>query len=340
MYCRVFRGMGNITANGGSQYPGGSGTGGGGAGGRVAIYFNVNNTYLGSYQSHGGDVFNTGSHVQASVGGPGTIFLYHQEYQHRTLYVNNDGLQTKQDAYIHDYNDISKDTFKAWIFPDAGKHWLALGNFDFRFEELQIYGNAHLAILPEPVSDGANIHFKNMIGDRTGVVHIGPQQVMDLRRPFLDTPFSTYIYHHGYFGMAPDTNLEKVFVHAEGTFDHVINMTLIAGGELRLHLTGSTNSRAAREYHINGSTIIKADSSINCSSPRSHPDAYNLVFKFLQIEGGGAIRGTYMQIAADDFNIDDGGEVDVSNGGSSPDTGTSKFLYGHKMFYFDQYTMY
>jgi hypothetical protein len=40
---------------------------------------------------------------------------------------------------------------------------------------------------------------------------------MDLRRKFIDTPFSTYVYDGGYLGLAPDTNLERVFVRLEGT---------------------------------------------------------------------------------------------------------------------------
>jgi hypothetical protein len=49
-----------------------------------------------------------------------------------------------------------------------------------------------------------------MIGDRTGFVHVGNHQVMDLKRKFIDTPFSTYVYDGGYLGLAPDTNLERV----------------------------------------------------------------------------------------------------------------------------------
>lgn len=262
---KIFLFSGNVTASGGN----GRQTGGGGAAGRIAIYFYINDTYLGSYRAHGGQ---SGSGSNSEPGGPGTVFLYHQEYKHRTLYVNNDNLVSNHVKTIRDYSELSKDSFKAWIHPDAGKHWLALGNFDFRFEELQIYGNAQLAVLPKPVTKGSNLHFLHMIGDRTGFIHVGPNQVMDLRRTFLDTPFSSYVYEGGYLGLAPDTNLEKVFAHVEGTVDHIVNLTLIAGGELRLFLTGSTNRRPRLNYHINGTTVIKAESSINCSSPRAHSE--------------------------------------------------------------------
>jgi hypothetical protein len=33
-----------------------------------------------------------------------------------------------------------------------------------------------------------------MIGDRTGTVHLGNQQVMDLERPEIDLPFDVQVY--------------------------------------------------------------------------------------------------------------------------------------------------
>ena len=320
--CRVFRGLGVIAANGGDQYLGSGSSGGGGAGGRIAVYLWINNTYLGDYESHGGKTF-TGS---AQPGGPGTVLLYHEEHDHEILYINNDGLWSDV-GMIKDYTDLSEDSFKAWILPNAGKHWLAHGNHDFQFEELQIYGNAHLALLPEPFNAGIKLHFRHMIGDRTGYVHIGNYQSMDLRRKFIDTPFNAYVYNGGYLGLAPDTNLERVFVRLEGTMDHVINMTLIDGGSLRLHLTGSTNRRDRLNYHINGTTVIKARSYINCSNPRAHDDQYQLVFNYLRVEGGGAINGSFMRIEATDMWVDDGGIVSVNNGGHSPDQGPGMLWY-------------
>ncbi|XP_076091252.1 uncharacterized protein LOC143063127 [Mytilus galloprovincialis] len=317
IYCRVFRGLGTIAVNGGSQYSGGSG--GGGAGGRIAVYLWINNTYLGDYESHGGSV-NLATSPNSQPGGPGTVLLYHVEHDHETLYINNDGLESDV-GMIKDYTDLSEDSFKAWILPNAGQHWLANENYDFQFEELQIYGNAHLALLPEPFEKGVSLHFQHMIGDRTGFVHVGNHQVMDLRRKFLDTPFNTYVYDGGYLGLAPDTNLERVFVRLEGTMDHVINMTLIDGGSLRLHLTGSTNNRDRLNYHINGTTVIKAKSYINCSNPRAHDDQYQLVLNHLRVEGGGAINGSFMRIQATDMFVDDGGIVSVNNGGHSTDQG-------------------
>jgi hypothetical protein len=310
-----FRGMGNITANGGGRYV--NGRGGGGAGGRIAIYFRENVTYWGEYQSYGG--YSDGN---AEPGGPGLVFIYNVEKNHSTLYINNNMRKTRDDVnLIRDYTDISQDRFKGWILPASGDHWLAGGNNNYRFNELQIYGNAHLAVLPDPFVGGCNLHFQHMIGDRTGFVHIGPYQVMDLNRYFLDTPFSSYVYDGGYLGLAPETFIEKVFVHVEGTVDHIHNLTLVEGGGLRLYKTGSTNNRAPLNYVIPGLTVIKAESYINCSNSNADTDSYELTFGWLIVEGGGLIKGGNLHIIATDFTIDDGGNIDVSNGGHLPDEG-------------------
>ncbi|KAK3576661.1 hypothetical protein CHS0354_004945 [Potamilus streckersoni] len=320
IYTHWFKGMGDITANGGSQYAGG--TGGGGAAGRIAIYFNVNQTYRGTYQAHGGY-----AEGNAEPGGPGTVFLYHQRENHTTLYINNFMRKSKHVRPIKSYKNISDDSFKAWLMPDAARHWLTSGVHDYRFDEFQIYGNAHFAVLPKPFEAGSNLYFKHMIGDRTGFIHIGKFQRIDLRRHFVDTPFSSYIYEGGYLGLAPETNLEKVFVHVEGTLDHIVNLTLIAGGELRMFLTGSTNNRSRLNYYINGTTVIKARSSINASSPNAHSDQYNIVMNTLIVEGGGIVRGSNMKITATDLIIDDGGEIDVSDGGYVSQQGPAPGLW-------------
>ena len=48
---------------------------------------------------------------------------------------------------------------------------------NYRFEELQIYGDAHFAILTEPHNKDSELFFLYMIGDRTGTVHLGENQV-------------------------------------------------------------------------------------------------------------------------------------------------------------------
>lgn len=315
-----FRGMGDIKANGGSQFKGG--TGGGGAAGRIAIYFRHNVTYWGGYQCHGGYAAGL-----AEPGGPGPVFIYNIEKNHSTLYINNDNLQTTEEVnLIRNYINTTQDSFKAWILPESSDHWLAGGKSDYRFNELQIFGNAHLAMKPLVLEDGCNLHFLHMIGDRTGFIHIGPYQIMDLNRRFLDTPFSSYVYEKGYLGLAPETYLEKVFAHIEGTLDHIHNLTLTQNGGLKLYKSGSTNNREPLNYVIPGLTVVKANSYINCSNPNADTDSFKLTFGWVIVEGDGLIKGGNLHIKATDFTIDDGGSVDVSNGGYLPEHGPGMIL--------------
>lgn len=62
---------GDLSSNGGN----GKRYGGGGAGGRIALYLQSNDTYLGHYFAHGGDV--AANNQPAEPGGPGTVFIYH-----------------------------------------------------------------------------------------------------------------------------------------------------------------------------------------------------------------------------------------------------------------------
>ena len=47
--------------------------GGGGAAGRIAVYFALNRTFSGSFEAHGG----SSGGANAGHGGPGTMFFYH-----------------------------------------------------------------------------------------------------------------------------------------------------------------------------------------------------------------------------------------------------------------------
>lgn len=46
----------------------------------------------------------------------------------------------------------------------------------FHFDEFQIFGRAQLAIEPYTASR-PELFFRDMIGDRTGAIHVGPNQV-------------------------------------------------------------------------------------------------------------------------------------------------------------------
>lgn len=193
MYCQLFKGYGKISSNGGAGSRNAADPGGGGAGGRVALFFWQNETFSSfQFTAYGGPA---GDPAKAQNGGAGTIFVYHMIEDHQTLIIDNNGLQTPDEEHIiEDYNDLSGDSCRTWILPQSGKHFFAGGNYSYSFDELQIYGAAHLAILVEPFPAPTDLFFRYMIGDRTGTVHLGDQQVMDLERPEIDLPFSVQVY--------------------------------------------------------------------------------------------------------------------------------------------------
>ena len=302
MHCFRMKGTGSITVNGGS----GGDASGGGAGGRIAVYFTENTTYTGSFQSRGG-----GSKVEP--GGPGTSFMYHMVHTYRTLLVDNGG-QRPLNPRIGKYSDLTQDGARAWILPESGSHHLANASHAFHFEELQIYGGAHLAILTEPTNRKVSVHFRYMMGDRTGTIHISRNQELNLYRQFLDIPFNAYIYDGGHLGLAPVSEMNQVAVHVEGALHHIRNLTILNGGTLHCYLTGSTGTDHERQFTFNETLRIMADSKVITHSPSAHTDWFTLRAKILLVEGGGEIRTFSMNIRAVNLTVDDGGHISADNG--------------------------
>lgn len=301
LFANRIKGTGRFTAIGGK----GGGSGGGGSGGRIALYFKVNNTFTGAFQNWGG----SGS---KEPGGAGTTFLYHQEHEHRTLHIDNNK-QNPLAERIASYDNLIEDGCRTWILPISGNHSLASGTHSYHFEELQIYGNAHLAIVPH-VAKNASVFFKHMIGDRTGMIHVGKFQRMDLKRHEIDTPFSSYVYQHGYLGLATYTSLHSVKIHLEGDIEHVVHLTLMIGGKLHVYPTGSTYGHADSYCEFNGTVRVKADSLIETHSSQAHSLPFTFKANVFQIDGGGLIRTFNAKFYAVNMTVDDGGIVNANEG--------------------------
>ena len=310
MYCKKISGYGKISANGGqgSFYAGAPG--GGGSGGRIAIYFQENetSTYF-VYEARGGAALGCKlgreDLCEAEAGGPGTVFLYHMIEEHRTLLIHNGGQKPLISA-IDDYNDLRTDGCKAWVLPESGKHHFANRGQDFHFEELQIYGGAHLAVLTDPVGKPASLFFKHMIGDRSGVVHVGLNQAMDLRRDEIDLPFSVHVYQGGFLGLAPITEVHGVTLYLSGELAHVTNMTLHHGGAFWMYHGGRTTNQSNSTYKFD--TVRIQDNGViqGLTSPVNHPGVRFHV-RALFVEGGGLFHATRPTILAENITIDDGG---------------------------------
>ena len=200
-------------------------------------------TYF-SYRAHGGA---GGSNSEA--GGAGTVFLYHLFHKHRTLLIDNDG-HSALNRHVN-YSKISQEGGKAWIMPDSGIHRFADRESRFHFEELQVYGKAHLAIWPrEGRERNISLFFRYMIGDRTGMVHVGPDQDLDLKRDEIDVPFSVYVYSGGHLGLASITFVHGIEIILRGSLSHVRNITLHHDGQLWLLHGGRTTGMVAHRYQF------------------------------------------------------------------------------------------
>ena len=318
MYCKTIKGYGRIAANGGAGSTNSGSPGGGGAGGRIAIYFEVNetSTYF-VYEARGGAALGCQlgreDLCKAEAGGPGTVFLYHMIHTHRTLLIHNGGQKPLVSA-IADYSDLSEDGCRAWILPQSANHDFAGKGRDFHFEELQIYGGGHLALLTEPVGRNASLFFRHMIGDRTGTLHVSDKQVMDLHRPEIDIPFSVHVYAGGYLGMAPYTEVHGVTLYISGAVDHIQNMTLHHGGEFWMYHGGRTANQVNSSFQFD--TVRVQDKGVirAFTSPIIHP-GITIIARAFFIEGGGLFHGTRMTVLGENITIDDGGLITADGQG-------------------------
>ena len=276
------------------------------------------------FQSLGGD-----AKGDALPGGAGTVFLYHLIHKHRTLLVSNAGRKAIPVAHriISDYSKPELISGKTWLLPSSGEHNFS-GDQNYHFEELQIYGGAQLAILTEPHNRSASIFFRNMIGDRSGTIHVGYNQTLDLIRPSIDLPFNVRVYRGGFLGLAPSTEIHGVEIHVDGVISYIKNLTLHHGGLLSLN----EDSRTGNEAVINDFKFefirVQFEGVIKMiSSPVSH-SGMNLTVRVLHIEGGGKVEGSDLRILAENISINTEGILTVSGHGYKQSDGTGQGVHG------------
>ncbi|KAL5013117.1 hypothetical protein ScPMuIL_007387 [Solemya velum] len=337
IHCNVINGFGLVLTRGGngSTYTYNSNVyeGGGGAGGRLAMYLMKNMTFYDfRFQANGGlggGCVGGSQTCLGESGGPGTIFLYHTDYNHTTLIIDNEKAPRPKIKYV-DYTNIYKSSARAWIMPQSGLHKFAGGEYYFSFHELQIYGNGDFAVVPPELAnpdDGlypmslvgstnfagafiepVEVFFKYMIGDRTGAVHIGHEQEMDLIREEIDLPFSCYVYTDGYLGLAPITVIHGVEIHLAGTLANVLNITLHHNGYLWLKNGGHTLEEVASSYWFE-SIRIQHSAVVNASTDPVADIGITFNLTTLFVECGGLLHGTHFNISAENVTVDGYGKI-------------------------------
>lgn len=288
------------------------------------MYFRSNKTFSGIFETLGGN-----ARGDALPGGAGTVFLYHLIHKHRTLLISNAGRKALPSAYriISDYSRPDVISGKTWLLPSFGEHSFS-GDQNYDFEELQIYGGAQLAVLTEPQNRFAKIFFRNMIGDRSGTIHVGYNQTMDLIRPSIDLPFHVRVYRGGFLGLAPSTEVHGVEIHVDGVISHVKNITLHHGGLLSLRENSRTGNEALENDFKFEFVRVQFQGVIQMkSSPVTH-NGMNLTVRVLHIEGGGRVDGSDLRILAENISINTEGVLSVDRGGYKQSDGTGHGVHG------------
>lgn len=208
------------------------------------------------------------------------------------------------------------------------KIWTSGTDSSYHFNELQIYGKAQLAVLTSPLNSAASLVFDNMIGDRSGALHIGNNQTMDLYRQKIDLPFSVHVYNGGFLGLAPDTFIHNVEIFLNGTLANVDNLTIHRGGKLWLNRDGHTEGLDYSTYRFKF-VHVKTNGYLHMiSDPVREPNISFSVTK-LTIDGGGLVRGTYMYIHALNISIDAGGILSADGLGYEVSDGPPNDVFGY-----------
>ena len=294
--------------------------GGGGSGGRLAVYFNRNRTYSGTFEAYGG----RSGGVGASVGGAGTVFLYHKLYKHRTLQISNrgagkvDGNQLK----ITEWTDRQLDPSRTWVITDSA-HRLAK-DLNYHFEELQLNNDAHLAFHSKYSNSTVSIYFRHMIGDRSGTLHIGGNQSMDLNRAEIDLPFTVRVYKQGHIGLAPMTFVHGVKIYNHGLITRLLNITLHHGGEIYFYEESRAGNSSLPNDYVFNTIRAQAGGLVRfVSSPVTHT-GMNLTTTTLYIEGGGKLLANDIRVLSVYLVVDSGGHFSSDGLGYKLSDGTGK----------------
>ena len=158
--------------------------GGGGAGGRMAVYASDSNTYRGEYRTNGGEGY-------VEFGGSGTTFIKAPNsdgVEEVSLYVDNKGAKPKTEAI----KDKTKDTARTYIVTSEDDTSAAM-----TFDHVYIDGNGHLALLNTTTTD-TEITIKLLHGDNSGMIHSSVDQRFNIENSDRPFPAAIKLYDESY----------------------------------------------------------------------------------------------------------------------------------------------
>ncbi|KAI8478546.1 hypothetical protein Bbelb_437250, partial [Branchiostoma belcheri] len=289
--------------------------GGGGAGGRVAVYSNVSDTFRGQLQALGG-----ASDVER--GGPGTVFtsnpLLNTTSPQTTLLVDNGGYKPKT-TWLTNSN---QDSGRAYITTQTSNLML-----QYEFDHVHLSGGGHLAFhKDDTILQDIPIHIGHLHGDGSGVLHTSPDHhlhITDSNSPF---PAGFRSYENSYVSL-PKTvylaDMDSPGVHVDGTLDGLEDLTIGSGITLTVGGLGGTSGALPKTLQLKSLQIFtdgQLESYYPGGSKRGQEPSLSLqITDGIHLHAGGAIKGNWVHMSAETILVDTAAEVDTSGAGSNTD---------------------
>ena len=215
---KFFKGNGVIRASGGS---GSVGTSGGGGGGRISVDFE-NRTFSGKMEAFGG----AGT---KEAGGAGTIYLHHKVKDYQQLIVDNNNVGS---PLTDDITDERYDGGRTWLTPEPS-------TVAVTFDEVDVRGQSQLAVLTNPPESHIRWDVRGILGDRSGIVHVRPNQELKLtsdsqQQQQPELLWGVNVYPRGDLQLSQNLFVDGIKMIVAGSLSGAQNVTVGNKGKLIL----------------------------------------------------------------------------------------------------------
>ncbi|KAI8481431.1 hypothetical protein Bbelb_408050 [Branchiostoma belcheri] len=238
--CDRFYGDGNIFSNGGN-----GNRGGGGAGGRVTIYYNTGNFKSGHIEAKGGS-------SSTEPGGPGMAYMEGTNPVNKNLRVDNKCQQPEVTMPTGDR--AGEEQFAQYIQTGAVAYLLPPEDeFEYEFTLIEVYGSAHLTVS----GNRTTIRATQVLGDDTGYVHLPPYHTLHITEvsPYkrANITWAPYIYENATLILPTATiELRQPFDESQYNSDNCANSRLRSA---EVKIWGTLDSSQAHVIVGSGGTL-------------------------------------------------------------------------------------
>ena len=298
-------GHGIVTTNGGS----GGGSGGGGGGGRVAVVVQSFNSFLGSFEAHGG----TGR----ACGGAGTVYIQ-----------QSDTGVTRHTVTADNVGQVCEGVFTVIPWPDVSIHL----HFDIRGHSMVKFDAVTSASQPLIIS--------NLEGDRTGGILIPDQQVLEIATAYgTQHPFALKCkleLQAGSTATVPSkllltdtdsTTNDKTTFNVSGTVLGLTELVVAEGGQAFFSLESQNGVDASRVGQAKSLLLSKLSITHGGRITLGEDGLTEFTLRILQeldVEYGGEVVGRVLSVTAPTASLAFGGLVTTSGLGQPPQTGSTQ----------------